>query len=137
MGRDELGLVAMGSAWGMGAECQALIFAVHRTPTPGFSPAFRSLPHDIVHRPPEVAEIGPQRRLLIGVEVAHLRSLDLLQRFRQVGIEGRDESGFYTDSPLLQFRRVEVEIVLAEGLTPTSFTSPRSQFNNPGSSSIQ
>lgn len=77
--------------------------------------AFRSLNDDVIHRPPEIADVGAQGGLLPGIEIAHFRGLDLLQRFRKVIIKGRDESGFETDAPLLQFRGIEAEVVAAEG----------------------
>jgi len=79
------------------------------------SAAFGAFDEDVLEGFPEVAEVGAQGGLLILLEVAHFRGLDLIGRFREVIVERGDQSGLVSDALLLQFRGVKTEIVSAEG----------------------
>ena len=71
----------------------------------------------VAYRAPEVAPVGGKSVLVVGFDVSFLRRLDVLQGDGSVFvvIERRQHAGLDADVKFLHLRRIETEIMPAEG----------------------
>ena len=84
------------------------------------------LEQDVADGAPEVAPVGREGVGVVGLDVAALGGLDIVQGDGGllVEIKGRQEAGLDTDVQLLHFGCIEAEIMAAQGAHADQFHLP-------------